>query len=113
MLLRRLSLAALFFLTGPWFGPPLHADSPVSLSWPVDCTPGADCWIVNHVDLDPGPGAGDFACGPRTYDGHGGTDIAILDLPKMEAGVAVVAVAAGKVIGRRDSMPDVMGDKAA
>ena len=31
--------------------------------------------ISNHVDLDATPGLRDFACGARTYDGHGGTDI--------------------------------------
>ena len=26
----------------------------------------------NHVDLDPGPGILDYACGAQTYDGHTG-----------------------------------------
>ena len=113
MCLRRLSLAAVFLSIGLWSRAALSDADPISLSWPVDCMPGDDCWIANHVDLDPGPDARDFACGPRTYDGHGGTDIAIRDLREMEAGVAVVAAAAGQVIGRRDTMPDVMADKAA
>ena len=113
MSLRRPSLAILVFSIGLWSRPVLPAEVPIPLSWPVDCGPGSDCWIVNHVDLDPGPGVRDFACGPRTYDGHGGTDIAIRDLREMRAGVAVLAAAAGRVIGRRDGMADVMSDKAS
>ncbi len=31
--------------------------------------------VSNHVDIDATAGLRDFACGTRTYDGHGGTDI--------------------------------------
>ena len=46
---------------------------------PIDCLPGRTCWVMNYPDMDPGPRAADPACGPRTYDGHKGTDIAIRD----------------------------------
>ena len=53
--------------------------SPPALTLPLACAPNRDCWIANHVDLDPGPGVRDYACGDLTYDGHKGTDFAIRD----------------------------------
>ena len=81
--------------------------APPRLSLPIRCDPGRDCWLVNHVDLDPGPGVRDFACEGRTYDGHKGTDIAIRDLVAMKKGVDVLASAGGVVLGVRDGMADV------
>ena len=77
------------------------------LSLPLSCRPGRDCWLVNHVDVDPGPGVRDYACGKRSYDGHKGTDIAIRDLVAMEKGVDVLASAAGVVKATRDGMRDI------
>jgi len=77
------------------------------LGLPIRCRPGTDCWIVNLVDLDPGPGWRDYACGVRTYDGHKGTDIAVRDLKAMQAGVPVLAAARGRVKATRDGMKDV------
>jgi hypothetical protein len=74
---------------------------------PIRCQPGRDCWLVNLVDLDPGPGVRDFACGAKTYDGHKGTDIAVRDMKAVAKGVEVVAAAAGVVKGVRDGMADV------
>ncbi len=76
-------------------------------TWPVDCTHGRDCWIVRHVDRDPGPGVRDVACGELTGDAHKGTDIALADMATLALGVAVRAPAAGRVVGVRDGMPDV------
>lgn len=87
-------------------------ESAPRLVLPIDCTPGESCWIVNYVDLDPGPGARDYACGPRTYDGHKGTDIAIRDLGAMEEGVGVRAAAPGTITSLRDWMPD-LGKRSA
>jgi hypothetical protein len=78
-----------------------------ALRLPLECTPGNDCWISNHVDLDDGPGARDYACGGFTYNGHSGTDIALRDLAAMQAGVTVVAAADGVVRGTRDGVEDV------
>jgi len=75
-------------------------------SLPLQCSPGEDCWIINYVDVAPGPAARDFTCGPRTYDGHQGTDFAIRDLATMRAGVAVIAIAGGTVLRRRDGVSD-------
>lgn len=81
--------------------------SPFPLALPVDCRPGKDCWVINHVDLDPGPGRRDYRCGAMSYDGHKGTDIALRNLARLNDDVAVMAAAPGKVVGTRDGMADV------
>lgn len=73
---------------------------------PVACDDPRACVVQNHVDLRPGPGIADPACGARTYDDHQGVDFRILDLPTMLRGVPVVAVADGVVIGVRDGEYD-------
>lgn len=77
------------------------------LVFPVDCTPGQDCFIQYYVDRDTGPGAADFACGGRSHNGHDGTDIRLSDLAAMKAGVDVVAAAPGRVRSVRNGMPDI------
>ena len=81
--------------------------APPVLILPLACAPNRDCWIANHVDLDPGPDSRDYACGALTYDGHKGTDFAIRDRQAMEDGVAVLAAAAGRVRAVRDGVTDV------
>lgn len=91
----------------PATGPALAAESPPpSLGLPVACRLGQTCWLVNHVDHETGPGAKDYACGPHTYNGHTGVDIAIRDYSVMDDGVPVVAAAAGTVVRIRDGMLD-------
>lgn len=88
----------------------------LELGLPIPCEPGRTCWIPRHVDLDPGPGAKDYACGTLTADGHSGSDFAIRNLAEMEAGVPVVAAAPGVVRGTRDGMADATleaGNRAA
>lgn len=75
-------------------------------SLPVQCRPGADCWILNYADADPGPEARDFTCGPRANNGHKGTDLAVRDLAAMRTGVPVIAIADGTVLRRRDGVAD-------
>jgi len=82
-----------------------------SLGLPVQCELGADCWLVNLVDHDPGKGFQDYRCTKHGYDGHKGTDIAIRDLAAMNDGVAVVASAAGTVKAFRDGMADGIPSK--
>ncbi|OHC76579.1 MAG: hypothetical protein A3G18_12970 [Rhodospirillales bacterium RIFCSPLOWO2_12_FULL_58_28] len=82
------------------------------LGLPLDCVPGATCWIANYVDLKPGKGVLDYNCGVATYDAppddrHKGTDFAVRDMAEVRRGVAVTAAAPGVVIGVRDSMQDV------
>lgn len=81
--------------------------SPLPLSLPVDCEPGVDCWVFNFVDLDPGKGRRDFACGQMSYDTHKGTDIALAHTGRLNDMVPVRAAAAGTVLGARDGMKDV------
>ncbi|MEE8214504.1 MAG: hypothetical protein V3R79_07950, partial [Alphaproteobacteria bacterium] len=102
--------AACFFWAalGPATFPAHGAEAkPPALGLPIRCRLGEDCWLVNLVDVDPGPGRRDYACGKRTYDGHKGTDIAIRDLAVMAKGVDVVASAPGIVKAVRDGMNDV------
>ena len=84
---------------------PALARDPV-LMQPLICTLGEDCFILNYVDADPVPGAADFTCGPRSYDGHQGTDFAVLSFDAMRAGVPVRPVSPGVVTHLRDGMPD-------
>ncbi len=76
------------------------------LAWPADCVLGDTCHIQQYVDHDPGPAATDYTCGPLSYDGHDGTDIALADRAEMAAGVAVLAAAPGVVKGIRDGIAD-------
>jgi murein DD-endopeptidase MepM/ murein hydrolase activator NlpD len=73
---------------------------------PIDCKLGQDCYIMHYVDRDPSPGVVDFGCGHQTYDQHDGTDFAIANEKVMAKGVAVVAIAPGKVLRVRDGVRD-------
>ncbi|MCV2894136.1 M23 family metallopeptidase [Lentibacter sp. XHP0401] len=74
---------------------------------PLDCTLGETCYIQNYVDTLAAEGRiADYACGTLSYDGHKGTDFALRTRAEMEAGVTVLAAAAGVVRGTRDEMPD-------
>jgi hypothetical protein len=81
-------------------------------SLPIACTQGRDCWIMNYPDMASSPAVADPLCGPRSYDGHKGTDIAIRDRAAMRAGVPVLAAADGRVRGMRDGMADRFIDEA-
>lgn len=76
------------------------------LAFPAECRLGETCYIQQTPDHDPGPGAADFTCGPLSYDGHDGTDIALPTRAAMAAGVAVLAAAPGVVTGARDGVAD-------
>jgi murein DD-endopeptidase MepM/ murein hydrolase activator NlpD len=74
---------------------------------PAACTLGQDCWIVNHVDMNPAVEiAEDYTCGTRSYDGHEGTDFGLPDMAAMARGVSVLAAAGGTVLRVRDGMDD-------
>jgi len=94
------ALSALLLLAAP------AAAGSFLLNPPIDCTLGETCFIQNHVDRDPGPGAADYTCGPLSYDGHKGTDFALPSTAAMREGVNVLAAAPGTVIALRDGMPD-------
>lgn len=85
------------------------------LALPIDCRLGKDCFVQSYVDIEPGPGIADYACGVATYDGHKGTDIRLKSAAAAKVGVAVLAAADGVVKGRRDGVADVFasdGDHA-
>ncbi|GAB3650894.1 M23 family metallopeptidase [Ramlibacter alkalitolerans] len=79
----------------------------LSLALPIQCRPGVDCEIQNYVDRDPGPGARDYQCGSRSYQGHDGVDFRLPDLARQREGVAVLAAADGEVARLRDGVADV------
>lgn len=85
---------------------PAAARDPI-LTLPLDCVLGDTCYVQNYMDHDPGPGAADLTCGPQSYDGHQGTDFALISLAEMRAGVAVRPAAPGTVRALRDGMPDI------
>lgn len=87
-----------------------NADAPV-LELPIDCQIGSTCWLVNHVDTNPGPGRQDYRCGAMSYNTHRGTDIAIANKRIMDAGVAILTSAPGTVIGTRDGMPETTAEE--
>jgi hypothetical protein len=78
----------------------------VELGLPADCILGRDCFVQQFPDMDPGPGAVDPFCGTATYDGHDGIDLRILSMADVRRGIAVVAMADGKVLRLRDGVPD-------
>ena len=75
--------------------------------FPLDCTLGETCWLMNYVDHDTRDGSvRDAKCEARSYDGHKGTDVAIRDWSSTAQGVAIIAPAAGVVLGVRDGESD-------
>ena len=85
---------------------PAATAEPPRLSLPIACEVGRTCFVQNHVDLDPGPGVRDFACGAASYDGHKGVDFRLVSAVAVSAGIAVLAAAPGVVRGVRDGMAD-------
>ncbi len=83
-----------------------QTDNAPSLSIPINCHLGKDCFIMHYVDLDPTEAAVDFSCGRQTYDGHKGTDFGIANLQVMARDVPVLAAASGLVLRTRDGIPD-------
>ena len=83
-----------------------HPAGAFELAWPAACTLGETCHIQQYLDHDAGPGATDYTCGPLSYDGHDGTDIALPTRAAMAAGVQVLAAAPGTVKGTRDGIAD-------
>lgn len=83
------------------------AQEPPVLELPIKCDFERQCLLQFYVDRDPGPGISDYRCGNQTYDTHRGTDFRVATLKDLEAGIEVVAAAAGTVRGVRDEMPDI------
>lgn len=101
--MKKLSLSALLTLC---LAGPAMAQEPPKLSFPADCAIGVDCWMLSFVDLDSGDAYSDHQCGARSYAGHKGTDVALIDPRDMDRDIAVRVVADGVVVGARDGEPD-------
>lgn len=74
---------------------------------PMACQIGRTCEIQHYVDRDPGPAVRDYKCGRRSYNGHDGIDIRVLDMAAQRAGVDVLAAAPGRVARLRDGVADI------
>ena len=79
----------------------------LSLSWPVACELGRTCFVQNFFDHDSTEAVRDFACGSRTYNGHDGTDIRLIDTRAEREGAEVMAAASGRVLRVRDGVADI------
>ena len=90
---------------------PRPPQPPPVLGWPLQCRLGVDCFVQNYLDADPGLGVRDYHGGQRSYDGHNGVDIRLPSLVEQRAGVAVRAVARGRVLRVRDGVPDLDVDR--
>jgi len=55
-------------------------------------------YVMNYVDHDPGAGVLDFQCGQRTYNTHGGLDLALTSFHAMDQGTPVYAAEGGTVL---------------
>ncbi len=82
-------------------------DGAPELSLPIACAPGESCFIQSYIDVDPGPGVKDYACGTATYEGHDGIDFRLNSAAETKRGMAVLAAADGVVKGGRDGMTDI------
>ena len=102
-LTRALALAAAVLLAG---APRAAAQDAAGLRlrFPARCDIGGDCWFRQYMDLDAGRTYRDHRCGVRASEGHAGTDIAPTDPDGPP--IAVLAAAAGTVVGARDGMDD-------
>jgi hypothetical protein len=89
----------------------LAEDRP-SFSLPIACEPHKTCFIQNYVDLDPGPGVRDYACGRATYDQHSGVDFRVLSAEAAKSPIPVLAAADGTVKSTRDGVADIFFKKA-
>jgi len=104
--MKRYTAAAAFMVAAPAFA------EPPALTPPIDCAlgDGAQCYIQSYMDRDPSDGARDFTCQSLSYDGHKGTDFALRSHTEISRNIAVVASAAGVVVGARDGMQDKVFD---
>jgi hypothetical protein len=86
---------------------PQGAGEPPRLGFPLACEIGKTCEVQHYVDRDPGAGVLDYRCGHRSYQGHDGVDIRLLDMAEQKAGIDVLAAAAGRVARLRDGVQDI------
>ncbi|MEX0641548.1 MAG: peptidoglycan DD-metalloendopeptidase family protein [Pirellulales bacterium] len=73
---------------------------------PLGGVPYQDWTIVNYMDLDSSSGVLDYNGGNYAYNGHDAIDMTLANFAKMDAGVAVLAAAAGTVTTVQDGFFD-------
>lgn len=107
--MRAAPLAALVMLSslGAARAAPETSAARPAFAFPLACQIGRTCEVQHYVDRDPGPAVRDYKCGRRSYEGHNGVDIRILDMAAQRAGVAVLAAAPGRVARLRDGVADI------
>lgn len=99
-------MAALFLICFPPKAQAQELSEP-RFNFPVACDRGQNCWTTNYVDVEPSEDSvRDFMCGPRSYEGHKGTDFALATIKDMKAGVDVLAALDGTVTRFRDGESD-------
>jgi hypothetical protein len=101
--------------TAPGFAQTTAQDAapPPAFRLPIDCPAGLTCPVQNYFDRADGPEVLDYACGGMSYDGHDGTDFRLPTAAAMQAGVPVVAAAAGTVLRTRDGIANHDGSDDA
>ncbi|HMN97690.1 MAG TPA: M23 family metallopeptidase [Phycisphaerales bacterium] len=82
------------------------SDAPPYRFYPMAGRHAVDIMNGGFVDLDPGPGAIDYACRPWTYGGHEGIDTEIRSFGEQFVGVPVFAARDGIVVFAQDGWPD-------
>lgn len=93
--------------TGPAAGgDDLGQAVPVLFASPIPAAPGNTVFYGAYVDQSGAGSRLDYACGAKTYDGHQGTDLLLKNFAVQDAGVGVVAAAAGRVVHVEDGFGD-------
>jgi hypothetical protein len=78
-----------------------------SLTLPVDCTIGVECFIQNYYDHGKNGNFQDYKCGFLSYPNHRGTDFRVPHLSPLTTRTKVLAAAKGIVLATRDGEPDL------
>lgn len=80
--------------------------SPALVAIPVDATPNVTAFYGAYVDQAGDGSRLDYMCGPKTYEGHRGTDLLLKNFAAQDSGVRVLAAAGGRVVGLADGFAD-------
>jgi hypothetical protein len=83
-------------------GDSVDPGQPGAFAVPVSGALNRTYFYLNYVDEGAGAAIQDYTCGPKTYDGHLGTDITLPSFAVMDSGVNVLAAAEGTVVAVHD-----------
>ena len=104
------SLLALLVLVCPAFA---DDGSRPSLSLPLNCVIGTDCWVQNLVDFDSSNGIRDPYCGSASFNKHKGTDFRVRTTKDLSKEIPVLSMADGTVVALRNSMAEKLVESDA